>query len=99
MKKMLTDYLGVGRTQTRQKKMLAAEAAILSAIYTSIDLFREQFGGSAVLRLNLFNSPGADILVSLAAGFTVTFIVLYVMDHSLFEGLRKIGNKRKTQST
>ena len=88
-----------GKSRAERKKLFATEAAVLSVIYTAMDLASEQFGSRAVLRLNVFITPGADILASLAAGFAVSFIVLYIMDYSLYEGLRKIRNRWRNQGS
>ena len=40
-----------GKSRAERKKLFATEAAVLSVIYTAMDLASEQFGSRAVLRL------------------------------------------------
>ena len=78
-----------GKTKAQRIRSYGLEAAILTLLYTVIDVLSEMFGSGAVLRLNVFRNSKMDLALSVAAGFAVTFLVLALMDCSICENILK----------
>ena len=78
-----------GKTKAQRIRSYGLEAAILTLLYTVIDVLSEMFGSGAVLRLNVFRNSKMDLALSVAAGFAVTLLVLALMDCSICENILK----------
>ncbi len=87
-----------GKTRAQRIRSYGVEAAILTVLYTGIDVLGEMLGFGAVLRLTVFMDSRMDFVLSVAAGFAVTFLVLYIMDYSIYENILK-RNRRKGETT